>query len=117
MGAGLHVAGRGIVPDPGHAHDLREYEFRIVQVGHTDGDRAEAADLVLGRHGAAVPRMGLLALPAVIDEAQALALEILEVEDEPSVALDDLRVRDAEVPEALLPPGERVGSGHAHGGA
>ena len=30
-----------------------------LQVGHAHGDRAQAPDLVLGRHGAAVPRMRL----------------------------------------------------------
>jgi hypothetical protein len=117
MGADFSVAGRGVVPDPSHAHNLREHEVCIVQVGHADRDRAEATDLVLGRHGAALPWMGLLALPAVIDEAEALALEILEVEGEPAIALDDLGLRDAQVLEALLPPGERVSARDPHGSA
>ncbi len=49
-----------------------------------------------------------LALAAVIDQAQALALRILEVERHAAVALDDIAVRDAQIHEAGLPPGQRV---------
>jgi hypothetical protein len=48
--------------------------------------------------------MGLLAHSAVINRTEPLALE---VERQPAVALDGRGTRDAEVLEALLPPGER----------
>ena len=56
---------------------------RTASVGARSGtlmrDRAEAADLVLGRHRASVPGMGL-ARAAVVDEREALAFGILEIE-------------------------------------
>jgi hypothetical protein len=45
-----------------------------------------------------------LAGPAVVDQAKALPLEILEVERLARVALDDVAVSDAFLFEALLPP-------------
>ena len=50
---------------------------------------------------------------AVVDEAEALAFEILEIERRPAVALADLLLRHAEGDEPLPPPGKRAGSGHA----
>ena len=55
---------------------------------HAHHDRTEPADLVLGRHRAPVPGHGLIAVAAVIDEREPLALGILEVERQPAVALD-----------------------------
>ena len=49
-----------------------------------------------------------LAGAAVIDQAQALALGILEVERQAPVALGDLAVRHAVLGEALAPPVERL---------
>jgi hypothetical protein len=49
--------------------------------------------------------------PAVVDEAEALALRVLEIQRQAAVPLGDLGVRDAAFAEALLPPGERLRSG------
>jgi hypothetical protein len=61
--------------------------------------------------------VGRLALPAIVDEAEALALEVLEVKGEASIALDDIGVDHAQLLEALLPPGERGGARDPHGSA
>src|SRR5919107_1101981 len=50
---------------------------------------------------------------AVLNQAEALSLEILEVERPASVPLDDLRVRNALFLEALLPPAQGLVVGNA----
>ena len=85
-----------------------------LQPRHAHGDRAEAADLVLRWHGAAVPRVSL-ARAAVIHEAEALAFGILEIEPEASVALVDALMGDALRVEALLPPCKRLLAVHPQG--
>ena len=75
-------------------------------------DRAEAANLVLRRHRAAVPRVRLAGAP-IVDEREPLALRILEVERQPAVALRDLAGAHAELAQPRLPVVERVGAGHA----
>ena len=72
-----------------HVHDLREHQIGRPQLRHRHGDRPEPADLMLGRHRALVPRMRL-ALAAVIDQRQALAFRVLEIERRPAVALGDI---------------------------
>ena len=57
-----HTRAPGAWPSASRQHDVGAGE-----VGHADGDRTEAADLMLRRHGALVPGMGL-ALPAIVDE-------------------------------------------------
>src|SRR5688500_17325033 len=86
-----------------HSHGIAQDTARALQLRYAAPDQAEAADLVRGRHGAALPRMGL-ALPAIVDEAQALAFEILEIEREPTVTLDDLIAAHVQAVEAVLPP-------------
>jgi hypothetical protein len=70
---------------------------------------------VFGRHGAALPGVGL-ALPAIVDEAEALAFEILEIEGEPPVTLNDPVTAHVEAVEAILPPLQGLLAVHAQGG-
>lgn len=60
---------------------------------------------MLGRHGATRPRRGD-AGAAVVNEREALALGVIEVEDEPPVALSDVPMRHALRRQALDPPSE-----------
>ena len=54
-----------------------------------------------------------LACPAIVDEAEALAFGILEIERQPAVALGDLAVLHTMLVEMLLPPVERLRAGNA----
>src|SRR5690606_5385395 len=77
-----------------HAEHLGEDELRRGEIGHRERDRPEAADLVVRRHGAVLPRMGL-ARAAVVDEVEALPLRILEGERRAPRPLADLADRAA----------------------
>ncbi|MCC2653219.1 MAG: hypothetical protein K0Q60_3385 [Microvirga sp.] len=101
-----------IFPGRPHIHGLGQDAGRALQLRHADPDRPQAPNLVLGRHGAALPRMGL-ALPVIIDEAQALAFEILEVEGKAAVTLDDPVAAHMKAIEAILPPSEGLLAVHA----
>src|SRR5690606_17362477 len=90
-----------------HAEHLGEDELRRGEIGHRERDRPEAADLVVRRHGAVLPRMGL-ARAAVVDEVEALPLRILEGERRAPRPLADLADRAAGVGEMLAPPGEAL---------
>src|ERR1044072_133753 len=68
------------------------------------------------RHRALPPRV-CVARAAVIDQAQALALRILEVEREAPIALGDLACFRARGAEMLLPPLEAFRAGNAQRGA
>ena len=69
-----------------------------------------------GGHRASRPAMGV-AGTAVVDEGEALAFRILEVEDAAAVAFDGPAMADAGIGEALRPPVERLLPGHAQRGA
>ena len=62
---------------------------RITSVGrksrHAEGNGPQAANLVFGGYRAFIPGVGFTGA-FIIDKAQALALEILEVEGEAAVA-------------------------------
>ena len=61
---------RAVFAHRAHAHRRPRRRASVgSSVGHAHGDRPQAADLVLGRHGAAVPRMGL-ARAAIIHQAR-----------------------------------------------
>ena len=83
-----------IVAHLAHVHRLHEDRVGGGEIGHAQGDRPEAADLPGFRHLAARPGMRL-PCPAVVDEAQLLALEILEVQRQAAVADVGLAMRDA----------------------
>ena len=57
--------------------------------------------------------MGGVALPLVVDERETLALGILELEDEPTVALCDLADGDALLGQVVTPPVEGVAPVHS----
>ncbi len=78
---------RGIVADAAHVHDLGQHERGARQIVHGEHDRAEAADLVLGRHRTALPRRGR-PRAAVVDQHQALAFAVLERQGQPAVDFD-----------------------------
>ena len=67
------------------------------QVVHGEHDRAEAADLVLGRHRTALPRRGR-PRAAVVDQHQALAFAVLERQGQPAVDLDHIAGHAAGLP-------------------
>ncbi len=69
--------------------------------GH--GDRAEAANLVLSRHRAAFPGMGI-AGRHFCKERQTLALEILEIQHSAAVSLGDPAVHHAVAVQPISPP-------------
>ena len=77
----------GVVAHAAHVHDLGQHEGGARQLVHGQHDRTEAADLVLGRHRAALPRRGR-ARAAVVDQHQPLALAVLERQRQPAVDLD-----------------------------
>jgi hypothetical protein len=67
--------------------------------------RAEAADLVLRRHGAALPRPRS-PLPAVIDQHQPLAFAVLERQGQPAIDFDDIAGVAAGLLQSVAPVGE-----------
>ena len=105
MDAGAGAIGRAVFAHRAHVHDLGEDGVGRLQVGDAQRDRAEAADLMLGRHRTLLPRMGL-AGAAVVDEREALAFRILEEDRGAAVARLDAAVGDTGVGETLLPPGK-----------
>src|SRR5690606_6768065 len=90
---------------PIYVHDAGQYRFGRRQIGHRDGDRAEAADLVLGGHGAAVPGMRF-AGAAVVEQPETLAFGILEIETRSPVLLCDLACYQVRIPQPCRPPVE-----------
>src|SRR5690606_40597950 len=90
------------------------------QRGHGRGQGPGAAGLMLGRYGASLPWHGRIAGPAVVDQRQALALRVLEVEYLASVAFGDVAVRNTEfreagqpVPQARFARDAKTGAGDA----
>jgi hypothetical protein len=67
VGAPPVAAGRRVVARLRHAHQPGQDLLGGPELGHADDDRPEAADLMLGRHRAAVPWVRA-AGTAVVDE-------------------------------------------------
>ena len=59
------------------------------EVGYAQGDRPEAADLILARAPRCPPTDLQRAGTAVVDQCKPLAFRILEVERQPAVAFLD----------------------------
>ena len=68
-----------IVAHLAHVHDLGERDIGRRSSGTLMRDRPKPADLLLGRHRAFVPWLGV-ALAAVVDQREPLAFRVLEVE-------------------------------------
>src|SRR5450756_1622231 len=75
-------------------HDVREHQIGGAQLRHGHGDRSQPADLLLGRHRPFRVRVRRT-FAAVIDQRQALAFRVLEVERQAAVALGDVADGDA----------------------
>ena len=88
-----------------HAHQGGQHRVGRLQRRHADGDRSKSADLLRRRHRAFLPRIRF-AVAAIVDQREALAFRVLEVERHAAVALDDVAGLYARLVEALLPPRE-----------
>ena len=96
---------RGIVPRLAHVHHPVTHRLGVGDVGNADDDRPEPAYLVLGWHRALRPGVAV-ALAAVADKAQTLALGIFEIQRQVAADVGDLTRRDVLAGQALLPPGK-----------
>ena len=67
------------------------------EIRHAQRDRAEAADLMLGRHRASGPTAVASPIPPSSTRREALAFRVFEVERQPAVALDRSRRSQAVV--------------------
>ena len=114
----IHIGARAlgyrrcVIPNLPHAEDRREHRVDLLPVGHTDGDRPEAADLMFCRDRAAVPGMPH-AGAGIVYQAEALALEILEIQRHPAVALNGPIVLHTLLVEVPCPPAQRFLAGNA----
>ena len=80
-GKDMHFPLRGarrMDPDFAHVHDAGKNGPGGREVRNAQGDRAEALDLMLGRHRAFRPRMGLAAV--VGHQPETLAFRVLEID-------------------------------------
>ena len=99
-----------------HVHHLRQREIGQPQLRHGHGNRSQTADLLLGRHRTFRVRVRR-AFAAVIDQRQALAFRVLEVERQAAVALGDVADGDAGDFEPFMPPAQIRRAGDAHAAA
>src|SRR5690606_9550519 len=86
--------------------DLDQHGFGAGKVRDAERDRPEPLDLVLCRNRALLPGMGRRAA-LVDDEAEALALAVLEIERCAPAGLADLACLHPVLGKARLPPVER----------
>ncbi len=100
---------RRIAPQFGHVHDTRQHERGVADVRHADGDRPKALDLMLGRNRAPFPWVGRRQ-SAVVDEPEALALAVLEIEGGAAVDFGHLTGSDLQLIETALPPPHGFGA-------
>ena len=86
------------------------------KIVHGEHDRAEAANLMLRRHRALLPRRSR-ARAAVIDQHQPLAFPVLERQRQPAVDFDDVAGMAARLPQAIAPEAQAFFAGDAQAGA
>jgi hypothetical protein len=79
-------------------------------------DRAEAANLVFRRHGAALPRRGRTGA-AVVDQHQPLAFAVFKRQRQPTIDLRDLAGMATRFRQAILPVAQAFLAGDAQAGA
>ena len=80
--------GAGIDPRLAHVHHLRQQGFGRGQVRDRNGDRAKAADLMIGGHRAVRPRLSHGVGGG--DQAQALSLGVLDIKAGAAIQFGDL---------------------------
>jgi hypothetical protein len=105
----MHGIGRvfrmRVVAHPRHVHHGGEHGVGWRAVEDAQHNRPKSADLMLGRHWAALPRTGV-ARAAVIDETQPLPFGIFEIECQPAVAPGDLAVANCRFGKPVFPPAQ-----------
>ena len=112
----LRVVGMRIGAHLAHAHQRGQHGVGRLEVRHAQRDRSEPAHLMRRRHRALLPGISF-ARAAVVDQAEALAFRILEIERQAAVALGDLAGLHAGCVEVLLPPLEALRARDAQAGA
>jgi hypothetical protein len=95
-----------------HLHHDRQQRFGRLQVRDAERDRPKAADLIFGRNRALVPGVRLPGA-AIVEQAEALALRILEVEGESAAALAHSAVGNLGLVEPAAPPLQGRLTGHS----
>jgi hypothetical protein len=111
----LRRIGRSIIAFAAHVHDAGQNLFGARDVLHIQRDRTEAANLVLGRDGAPLPRRGRTSA-AVIRQHQPLAFAILKWEREAAIDFDHVAGDAAGLPQPVAPKPETAFAGDAQAG-